>query len=677
MNFPKAKRKNIVKKIHGYEVNDPYRWLENPDNKETKKWINQQNRYLKFNLKDDVFKIFQKELAKNFKATTFSNPYPIKGRYFYSEKKPNKNQSAAYFKDGLHGKPVKLIDPNGMNKGDTISLDYWFPSRTGKYVVYGLSRGGSEAATLYIKNINNRKNLPEKIINCRYSSVAWLPDDSGFFYTRNPRPNTVPKNEESLYSRVYFHKLKNNPNRDELIFGKNRPKDDMLGITLSIDGRYLSINVSQNWVENNIYILDIKEKRLFLLSKEVGAKFYLWFARDKAFVLTNYKADNFRILSAPIKNLFTSIKNWKELIPEKKYAIEGFRVSKNKIIIEYLKNASALLFIFNHSGKNKEKISIPPYSSIVGISTNREEKEFFYGISSFTFPKIIYRYNPDSNKHTEYRKIKNPINPGDYKVSQKWCKSKDGTKIPMFIISRRNVVKNGKNPTILYGYGGFSISETPVFDKGIIPWIERGGIYVGANIRGGGEFGEKWHKDGIKENKQNSFDDFIAAAQYLISQKYTNKEHIGIMGGSNGGLLVSAVAIQRPDLFGAVCSMVPLTDMVRFPKFGMAMRWISEYGNPKIEKELKNILKWSPYHNVKSEVEYPNFLFTTAEKDNRVNPLHARKIAAMLQSVNKENNVFIFTEKEAGHGRGRPIYKIVELQSFIITFFVKYLGLKI
>jgi prolyl oligopeptidase len=289
----------------------------------------------------------------------------------------------------------------------------------------------------------------------------------------------------------------------------------------------------------------------------------------------------------------------------------------------------------------------------------------------------MYRFNPDNQQFEIYRTADNPIDPKQYITKQEWCASKDGTKIPMFIVHKKGMLLNGANPAILLGYGGLNISQTPNFDRGLVPWLERGGIYAIANIRGGGEFGEKWHKGGIKENKQNSFDDFIAAGEHLINQKYTDANHLGILGMSNGGLLVSAVAVQRPDLFKAVCARVPLTDMVRFPKFGMAVRWVHEYGNPEVKDDLQRILAWSPYHNVKEGVEYPNMLFTTADKDTRVDPMHARKMTALLQSVNKENEILLFTETEAGHGAGKPVSKIVESQSLVLAFFAEKLNLKV
>jgi len=676
MDIPYTKKENLIEKIHGHFINDPYRWLENPNSEETKEWINAQNEYTFSFLKNGNFNIFLDELVKNFKTTTFSNPVLVRGKYFYTERRPNEDQSVIYVKNGLTGNPIKLVDPNGTNKENTASIDYWSVSRSGKYIAYGLSEGGTEMSTLYIKNVGTKEDLPDTIVNCRHSPIRWLPDDSGFFYTRNPRPNTVPKNEEHLHTKVYFHKLGNNPDYDELIFGKDRPKDDMIGLSLSLDGNYLAINASQEWTRNDIYIFDCKNKKIIPLIKGVDARFLLWFALDKTLILTNYKANNYRVLSTSLNNLFAPIEEWKEIIPEKDCLLEYISITKEKIIAQYLKNACSKVIIFDYLGNEKGEIPLPPYSSTAGISTNREENEFFYGVSSFTFSKIIYRYDPTSDEYAEYRRIYNPMNSDDYVVRQEWFKSKDNTKIPIFIFHKKNLIKNGLNPTILYGYGGFSRSQTPAFNRNWIPWLERGGVFAIPNIRGGSEFGSTWHTQAIKKNKQKSFDDFIAAAEFLINQKYTDNNHLGIIGGSNGGLLVAAVAVQKPDLFKAVCSVVPLTDMVRFPKFGMAIRWIHEYGNPKINEELKNILKWSPYHNVKETVEYPNFLFTTGLKDTRVDPLHARKMTAILQSTNKKNKVLIFTEMEVGHGPGKPISKIVEGQAFKLTFFAKYLNLK-
>ncbi len=606
----------------------------------------------------------------------FSNGVPVHGKYFYTERQPDEDQAVLYMKKGLNGQPIKLFDPNGKRDGNTVSIDYWDQSPSGKYVAYGISEGGTEMATLYIKDTETNEELSESIVHCRHSSIEWLPDDSAFFYTRNPRPGTVPKNEEHLHTKVHLHYLGDDPNNDELIFGADRPNDDMIGLTLSPNGRYLGIHVSKSWTENEIYIYDFQSKQTRAVVSQIPAKFSIIFLNDKVLVNTNYKANNNRILQSLYEQMYRHVDEWEEFIPEREFLLARIRATKSKILVEYLVNACSEVSIFDYSGIEVGKIPLPKYSSLAGISTRIEEEEFFYGVDSFVFPKILYRYDPAEETYSEYRKTDNPIDPDQYEVKQEWCVSKDGTKVPIFILHKKGIRLDSKNPTILYGYGGFGSTQTPSFTRNWVPWIERNGIFVVANIRGGSEFGEKWHKSGMKENKQNSFDDFIAAGEYLIAQKYTDSAYLGILGGSNGGLLVSAVGVQRPDLFRAVGARVPLTDMVRFPKFGIAVRWIHEYGNPEVKEDLERILEWSPYHNVKDDVEYPNFFFMTASNDTRVDPLHARKMAARLSEVNKTNKILISTEMEAGHGSGKPIVKVVESQALLISFFAQMLGLK-
>jgi len=677
MQIPQTKTINVVDEIHGMLVADPYRWLENAVNPEVKEWIGEQNKRVDLELKNESFKTFSDELAKNLEVTTFSNPVPVRGRYFYRERRPHDEQSVLYVKKGLQSEPVVLFDPNGKRDGNTLSIDYWSPSQTGKYIIYGISEGGDEMATLYIKNVDTGQELPEKIIRCRNSSVKWLLDDSAFFYTRNPRPGTVPKNEEHLHSKLYFHILGDDSDNDTLIFGADRPKDDMIQIGLSPDGRYVSIKVSREWTQNEIYLYDREKKELKSLVVGVPAVFSLCFLTDKVLLNTNYNANNYRVLWAPYEELYKPLDEWEEFIPEKEFRLESIRITKSKILVQYLEDVCSKVIIFDHQGNEIGNISLLKYSSLTGISGRLEEEEFFYSTESFLFPTILYRYDPHTLKYIEYRKMDSPIDSENYEVHQEWYASKDSTKVPMFVFYKKGIALTGSNPTVLCGYGGFGNNMKPSFMRDWIPWMERGGIFAVANIRGGGEFGETWHKDGIKENKQNSFDDFISAAEHLISRNYTDARHLGILGISNGGLLVSAVAVQRPDLFKAVCSRVPLTDMVRFPRFGMALRWIHEYGNPEIKEDLERILKWSPYHNVKNGVEYPATLFITADKDTRVDPLHARKMVALLQSVNKKNKILLFTETEAGHGAGKPVSKVIESQSFVLAFLARELHLNV
>ncbi len=670
------KRRGIVDNLYGFKISDPFRWLEDSVSPETKEWVDEQNSRTEKKLKIGSFDIFSRELADNFKVVNFSEPVPVKGKYFYTERQPDEDQPVLYIKDGLDGVPVKLFDPNGKREGNTVTIDYWNESHTGKYVSYGISEGGNEMATLYVKDTDTGEELPDRIVHCRYSSVRWLPDDSAFFYTRNPRPGTVSKDEEHLHTKVYLHRIGDNPDDDEFIFGGGRPKDDMIGIGLSPDGKLLAIHVSNNWTENEVYIYDRDTRTIKPIVTGIPSKFSVFFLPDRVLMMTNHEADNYRVLWTGYDELYRPVDEWDEFIPEKEFLLEFLKVVKGKVLAGYLINASSKVFVFDYEGNEIGKIPLPNHSSLAGISGRREEEEFFYGISSFLFPKISYRYDPKSSEYSEYRRTDNPINPDSYEVVQKWCSSKDGTNVPVFIVTKKGITLDGSNPTILYGYGGFGVNETPSFLKNWLSWLERGGVFAVANIRGGGEFGSEWHKDGIKENKQKSFDDFISVAECLVSEEYTNNKHLGILGGSNGGLLVSAVGIQRPNLFKAVCSRVPLTDMVRFHKFGIAGRWTHEFGNPDIKSDLKSIFTWSPYHNVKKGVGYPKFLFTTAESDTRVEPFHAWKMAARLQEVgNKES--FVFTEKDAGHGAGKPVAKLVEVQAMILSFFATELNLEI
>lgn len=677
--MPQTKKVDVVDKIQGIPVADPYRWLENGDDEDVKKWVAEQNQYTDSFLRNEYQKKFSDELTKDFNAVEFSNLLPVKGRYFFTERRHGEDHAVLYMKDDLKGIPTKLIDPNELRKDHAISLDYWKPGWAGTYVAYGLSEGGDEMSTLYIMDINKKENLQEEIVNfnCNPLAIQWLPDDSGFFYTRNPRPGMVSKNEERLHVKVYFHELGSNPDDDALIFGAGRPKEDKINLTSSIDGRHVAIHVSDGWTENEIYIYDREQAKVIPMIVGIPAKSRLIFLSDKALLFTNYKANNYRILSTELDNLFRPVDEWNEFFPEKENLLASVAASEDRVLLEYRVNTCSEIVMLDYSGRELENVPLPEYSHVTAITASRTEKEFFYSVVSFTAPRVTFRFNPENHQFEIYRTADNPINPDEYEVRQEWYTSKDGTNIPMFIVHKKGLLLNGINPTILFGYGGLNISQTPDFNRGLVPWIERGGIFAVANIRGGGEFGEAWHKNGIKENKQNSFDDFISAAEHLISRNYTNAQHLGIHGISFGGLLVSAVAVQKPNLFKAVCARVPLTDMVRFPRFGMAIRWIHEYGNPEIKEDLERILTWSPYHNVKNDVEYPNMLFITADKDTRVDPMHSRKVTALLQSVNKENKILLFTEMDAGHGSGKPVSKIVESQSLVLTFFAEELDLHI
>lgn len=675
MNFPKTRREELVESIHGTDVADPFRWLEDSTSTEVKDWTREQNDFLWHNLDQEMFNRVSDELVKTFHSTNYGVPVRRGERYFFTKRLPEQDQTVLYYKQGLDGEEIVLVDPN--TQGTTVSLDFWNASRGGRYVAYGLSKGGNEMSTMYILDLETHEDLPYEIPNCRYSIILWLPDETGFYYDRNPREGAVPQDEMHLHTKVYMHKLGDDPNTDKLIFGDGRPKDDMIGLTLSDDARYLAISATNNWTHNDVFIYDSVTRATTPLIHGINSRFSLAFTKDRAFVYTNYKANNFRIVSNSVEDLFKSIDNWTEVLPEQKELLQGMWFTPTKMIVQYLVNVCSKVEVKDHHGRPLEDIPLPPFSTLQGISSNRNHEEFFYSVTSYTFPNSIYRYDPVDTEFKEYDRTDNPINPDDYAVKQEWYASKDGTKVPMFIIRRTDAPL--LSPTVLYGYGGFNHSEEPVFMRNwVTGWVAHGGTFAIANIRGGGEFGENWHKAAMYEKKQNCFDDFIAAGEFLIKEGYTSKEMLGIMGGSNGGLLTAACSVQRPDLFRAVVSSVPLTDMVRFhTSSAVAIRWASEYGNPDNAEDFAYIYKYSPYHNVKPGTEYPPSLYLTSENDTRVNPYHARKMTAMLQLVNKENPVLLYTETDAGHGAGKPIAKIIENSAIRITFMAQELGLKL
>lgn len=669
-----SKKDPVTEDINGIEVTDPYRWLEDSDDPEVQEWVNSQNKIVDQELKNtETFNTFSRELVDNFKTTNFSTPYVINNHYFYMERQPEEDQSGLYVKQGIDADPTTVFDPNTEADKNTVTIDYWRPSRSGQLVAYGISEDGDEMGTLYVKDVDENKSLSEEIEHCRYSSIEWLSDDSGFFYTRNPRPGEVPEDEVHMHSKVYFHQLGDDPDEDPLIFGEDRPKDDMIRVSLSPNDRYLGIQVSHEWTENDVFIYDTETEKLQKMITGEGFFAFIYFLADKVLMYTDYEADNSRILTTTYDDLFKPIEEWEELIPERDHKLLDYSVTSDKILAHYLNNAASEVLVFDHDGNQEGELPLPEYANVTGILADRDEAEFFYSVNSFTHTRTTYHFNPDSSEYEVFRQEENPLNPDEYKVNQEWCESADGTRVPMFIVHKKNLQLDGANPTILWGYGAHGISQTPNFSRSLVPWLERGGVHVVANVRGGGEFGKSWQEAGAKLNKPNTIDDFIACAEHLVEREYTSPEYLGSRGGSNGGPLVAAAALQRPELFSAVCAHVPVLDMARFHKFGMAARWIHEFGDPEDPEDLQEMLKWSPYHNVEAGKEYPSFLFTTAEKDTRVHPMHARKMAALLQEQCPDITTYIFTEEDAGHGAGKPIEKIVEGQAILLTFLTQEL----
>ena len=647
--------------IHGVEIVDPYRWLEDQYSSETRKWIETQNEYT-----DSILKLLpgrdelRELVSKLLKIDTISIPVERGGRYFFYKRGADQELSIIYMRKGLRGEDEVLIDPHPWSKDKTVSANIQDISMDGTLLAYGVRRGGEDEVEIKLLNVDKRENLPDILPRARYFGISITPDKRGFYYTKHHPEGP----------RIYYHTIGTKISEDKQIFGEGYGPDKILYASLSENGRWLLIHIlyGASADKTEIYIKDLKTDRpIYPIVKDIPARFEGEIAGDTLFIHTNWKAPNGRIFAVnperPGKEM------WKEIIPETDAVIRGFSLAGHKIFVNYLKDVKSKVSIFEPDGTFVGEITFPTIGSVSGISGRWDSNEAFFVFSSFHIPTTIYRYDILSGKKEIWAKVEIPVDTRNYNVKQVWYKSKDGTKVPMFIIYPKNIKLDGNNPTLLTGYGGFNISLTPRFSPRAVAWLEKGGVYAVANLRGGGEFGEEWHKAGMRENKQNVFDDFIAAAEYLIKEGYTKPEKLAIMGGSNGGLLVGAVMTQRPDLFGAVVCTYPLLDMIRYHKFLVARYWIPEYGSSENPEQFKYLLAYSPYHNVKKGTKYPAVLFITGDADTRVAPLHARKMTALMQvSTASDKPVLLRYHIKAGHSGGQPVSQQIEDLVDILSF---------
>ena len=697
---PVAAQKPVIDMYHGTKVLDNYRWLEDGKSPETQKWVEQEIAYTRGILdrlagRDAI----HKRLTDLLSIGNVTPPVIAGHRYFYTKREGMQNQPVLYVRDSLNGPDRVLVDANQLAADGTIALDWYYPSETGKYVAYGTSPSGSEMSTLHIIETKTGRILPDTIERTRAASVAWKLDNSGFYYTRYPKKGEVPDGQEMYNRHVFYHELSNDPEEhpedtDPPIFGKGRDPEDWPSVALSNDGHWLLISVQQGWTKSEVFLMNVKAGtpptrittgKNFLYNGEVY--------NDKLFVTTNEDAPRYRVFTADAGNFDREA--WKELIPQSDAVLQGTAVFGGKLFAQYEQNASSQLKLFDLEGKKLNDLTLPAIGSIYGSGGRWDRDEIFYGFQSFTTPPSIYRVRLGpvaaytekgsqtfSDLTTLWTKVDAPsIDPAAYEVNQEWFKSKDGTRVPMFIVNKKGVQKNGKNPTLLTAYGGFNVSLTPTFSRTAYLWMEHGGIYAVANLRGGAEFGEDWHRAGMLDKKQNVFDDMIAAAEHLIAEKYTDKNHLAIIGGSNGGLLMGAMITQRPDLFHAVVCQVPLLDMIHYQDFQIAKLWIPEYGTSENAEQFKWLYAYSPYHHVKAGAEYPAILFMTVDTDTRVDPMHAKKMAALMQSEaangrSQERPILLRIDTKAGHGAGKPIAKQVEDLTDIYSFLFWQLGMK-
>ncbi|MGV3724474.1 MAG: prolyl oligopeptidase family serine peptidase, partial [Actinomycetota bacterium] len=634
MKYPETRKDPVVDLIHGTEVPDPYRWLENSDDVQVQQWTEQQNALTKETLAGTPGRdALGTRLAELLSMGAVGVPRIRRSRYFYARREGSQNQPILYFRDGAHGDDRLLVDPASFSPDGASALDWWFPSPDGKLLAYGISLNGSEKSTLRIRVVDTGEELADEIPHTRYTSLAWLPDASGFYYTRYPEPGSVPEGEENYWRKAYFHALGTPWKDDPQIFGGGRAREDMIGLGLSPDGRWLVATVHQGWAKSELYVMDRQalQPSFLPMVEGVDALFLPDVENDAFYVRTNEEAPRYRLFRVDPEH--PARDHWTEIVPQGEHVLDGHGIVGGHLVCEYLRNAASFLQLRGLDGALIRELKLPAIGAVSGWSGESDIDELFYGFVSFTVATRIYRHELTPNRTELWKQVDAPIAPDDFEARQVWYPSKDGTQISMFIVHRKGLELDGERPTLLYGYGGFNISLTPGFVRGAYTLLERDGVYAVANLRGGGEYGEDWHRAGMLANKQNVFDDCIAAAQYLIDKGYTRPERLAVMGGSNGGLLVGAVTTQRPDLFRAAVCAVPLLDMVRYHKFRIARLWISEYGDPEIAEQFRVLHTYSPYHRVRDHESYPSLLITAAESDTRVDPLHARKWAARLQAA--------------------------------------------
>jgi prolyl oligopeptidase len=683
---PKAKTDSVEDTIHGHKIDDPNRRLEDSNSPDTQQYVREELAYTR-SILDPLpgREQIQQRLAKLYSIGTINAPQVTGDYYFYTRRDGAQNQPVLLLRKGIHAKDRTLVDVNQMSADGTVALDWWFPSYDGKYVCYGTSPSGSEESTLHVIDSATGKLLPDTIDRTRFASVAWKKDNSGFYYSRHPSKGDVPAGEEVYHVKIFYHALGSDPTKDALVFdpmsvGRHTPQD-IPSVQLPDDNdRYLLITVFEGWAKSELYLQDLKagtppleltQKKEFLYSGEI--------LRGKLYISTNEDAPRFHAFVVDAST--PQRENWKEIIPQNDAVLHNLGVLGEKLFLQYEKNATSQLKVCELDGKPSAEVDLPAIGTVTGIGGKWDRPEVFYGFNSFTVPPSIYSYNLADKKTELWDKVHTDLDPAAYEVSQVWYSSKDGTKVPMFLFHKKGIQLNGRNPTLLTGYGGFNISLTPTFAAARFVWLEHGGVFAVANLRGGGELGEDWHRAGMLDKKQNVFDDFIAAAEFLLSDKITDKDHLAIQGGSNGGLLMGAAFTQRPDLYRAVVCQVPLLDMLRYQNFQIAKLWIPEYGSADNASQFDTLYAYSPYHHVKAGAEYPSILFMTADTDTRVDPMHAKKMAAVMQAEaangqSRERPILLRIESKAGHGAGKPITKQIEEQVDIYSYLFWQLGVK-
>lgn len=679
IEYPAAKKADQTDEYFGTVVADPYRWLEDDNSAETAEWVTAQNLITQDYLSKIPFRdALKTRFEKIWNFPRYGVPFKKGDRYFYFKNDGLQNQSVLYMQESLDAEPQVLLDPNTLSEDGTIALANISPSNDGQLLAYSISRGGSDWNEIVVMRIADKVMLSDTILWVKFSGISWHGD--GFFYSAYDAPAEGQKlSGANQFHKVFYHKLGTSQSEDKLIFQdtENPQRNFYAGVT--DDERFVFISESQSTSGNALYVKDMLNPNADFVKIAEG------FENDyapvdhidgKFLVMTNFNAPLQQLVLIDPAN--PSPDSWTTIIPESKNVLQSVSLVGDLMLATYLEDANSKAYFFDYQGQKVQELELPAIGTLSGFSGEKGEQTAFYGFTSFTFPSSVYKYDLSSHVSTEYTTSEVDFDPEAYVTEQLFFTSKDGTKVPMFVVYRKGLKKNGKNPVLLYGYGGFNISLTPSFSIARLPFLESGGIYVTVNLRGGGEYGESWHKAGTKLSKQNVFDDFIGAAEYLIAEKYTNPDKIAILGGSNGGLLVGACMTQRPDLFKVAIPIVGVLDMLRYQNFTIGWAWADDYGRSDESEEMfRYLLGYSPLHNIKEGTNYPATLAITADHDDRVVPAHTFKFMAELQSKHQGSNpVLVRIETKAGHGAGKPTSKLIEESADMYGFIMHNLEMK-
>jgi prolyl oligopeptidase len=649
---PPTRLDGTVEMIHGVSVADPYRWLEDQNSPETRAWIEAQNACTQSVLRTwPGNAAIAKRLTELLKVDTIHLPSERGGRYFYSKRAASQDLFVLYMRRGTEPEEV-LVDPASLSADHTTSVSFYGLSEDGKLAAYGVRKGGEDEVSIHLIDTDTRKELPDTLPRARLTGASFKSDDSGFYYSKLTNEGF----------RVYYHTMGTSSEQDTKIFGDGYGPDKIIWVNISENGRYLLFMVRYGSAcqKSEIYFQDIaRAGPIVPIVKAIDSCFQGEIAGDTLYMETNWKAPNWRVLSVPLNN--PAQENWKEIIPESESRLEDFQLAGGQIIGHYSHNAASELKVFEADGKAAGNIELPALGDVSGITGRWRGSEAFLSFQSFAIPTTIYRYDVSRHALAVWAKPAVPVDASEFEVKQIWYQSKDKTRVPMFLFYKKGLKLDGSNPTLMTAYGGFDSSETPEFRDDAIVWAERGGVFAMPNLRGGGEFGDAWHHAGMLEKKQNVFDDFFAAAEWLIANHYTSSQRLAITGRSNGGLLMGAAMTQRPDLFGAIVCGYPLLDMVRYQKFLVARFWVPEYGSSDDPRQFPFLYAYSPYHHVIKGTKYPAVLFITGDSDTRVAPLHARKMAAEMQAAQGgDKPILLMYDTKLGHSEGRPVNKIIE-----------------